>query len=217
MCTQILSFKFDEARYLQLEADTTSGPMPADTTSSRLPLSLPIGSGAPARSNHSAGKGGGARLTALGGSLVSNNTAFSVNGYAVAGGLAIDTVGTVVLSASAVDGSTARAEGSGSAYGGGVLTFGTLTASDGASISSNTAVSVNGQVQGGGLAINSVGTAVLSASSVDGNKGAFTEGEDEKDGEDGEETEAPAADIFAAAPAAEEAAALAHLQQRLHS
>lgn len=29
-CTQILSFKLDEqARYLQLKADTTSGPMPA--------------------------------------------------------------------------------------------------------------------------------------------------------------------------------------------
>ena len=33
LCTQILSFKFDEARYLQLKADTTSGPMPAASAS----------------------------------------------------------------------------------------------------------------------------------------------------------------------------------------
>ena len=33
-CTQILSFKLDEqARYLQLKADTTSGPMPAASAS----------------------------------------------------------------------------------------------------------------------------------------------------------------------------------------
>ncbi len=33
LCTQILSFKFDEARYLQLKADTTSGPVPAASAS----------------------------------------------------------------------------------------------------------------------------------------------------------------------------------------
>ena len=37
-CTQILSFKFtdsldEQARYLQLKADTTSGPMPAASAS----------------------------------------------------------------------------------------------------------------------------------------------------------------------------------------
>jgi hypothetical protein len=92
-----------------------------------------------------------------------------VNGNAIGGGLRITTSGTAVLSASAVDGNTARAEGSGDAIGGGVSTDGTLTARDGASISHNTAVSVKGDAQGGGLKINIGGTAVLSASAVDGN------------------------------------------------
>jgi len=110
---------------------------------------------------------GGARLTALGGSRVSNNTAVSVNGYAVAGGLEIGEGGTAVLSASAVDGNTARAEGSEGAYGGGVDTDGALTARDGASISHNTAVSVRGVVFGGGItAANTGGSVLLNDSSV---------------------------------------------------
>ena len=67
------------------------------------------------------------------------------------GGLKINSGGTVVLSASAVDGNTARAEGSSSAFGGGVYTSGILTASDGASISHNTAFSLRGEVIGGGI------------------------------------------------------------------
>jgi hypothetical protein len=49
--------------------------------------------------------------------------------YITDGGLLIGVGGTVVLSASAVDGNTARAEGSGIAFGGGVAAgSGTLTA-----------------------------------------------------------------------------------------
>jgi hypothetical protein len=110
-------------------------------------------------------------LTASGGASISHNTAVSVNGQAQGGGLQIVSGGTAVLTASAVDGNTARDEGSRrfSSFGGGVLTFGTLAASDGASISHNTAVSANGYVYGGGLCIGKGGTAVLSASAVDGN------------------------------------------------
>jgi hypothetical protein len=108
-------------------------------------------------------------LTASDGASISRNTAVSLNGYAQGGGLKIGEGCTAVLSASAVDGNTARTEGSGTAFGGGVDTLGVLTARDGASISSNTAFSMNGQANGGGLRIDSGGTAVLSASAVDGN------------------------------------------------
>ena len=108
-------------------------------------------------------------LTASDGASISRNTAVSLNGDANGGGLQIGPGGTAVLSASAVDGNTARTEGSRLAAAGGVYTDGTLTASDGASISSNTAVSLNGEAQGGGLEIGEGGTAVLSASNVEGN------------------------------------------------
>jgi hypothetical protein len=114
-------------------------------------------------------------LTVRNGSSISNNTAVSVTGTARGGGLSIEQGCTAVLSASAVDSNTARAEGRGVALAGGVFIKGSLDARDGTSISHNAAVNVDGlAASGGGLLIDDNGqyiggTAVLSASFVDGN------------------------------------------------
>ena len=114
-------------------------------------------------------------LTVRNGSSISNNTAVSVTGTARGGGLSIEQGCTAVISASAVDSNTARAEGRGVALAGGVFIKGSLDARDGTSISHNAAVNIDGlAASGGGLLIDDNGqyiggTAVLSASFVDGN------------------------------------------------